>query len=56
MLQQFVNAQISVTTVSIWPHGGNTGNEVTLMTNIAKMTGGRHYLPQDPNQLPAIFI
>jgi uncharacterized membrane protein len=56
LLQSYIDNKISISTVSVFPHGGTTGNEVQLMTNIAKMTGGRHYLPQNPNQLPSIFI
>ena len=56
LLQSFVNAKISITTVSVFPHGGRNGPETQLMANIAKLTGGRHHVPQNPNQLPAIFI
>lgn len=53
LLQSFVDNQISVTTVSIFPHGGV---EVQTMRLIAEATGGRYYNPSDANQLPSIFI
>ena len=53
LLQDFKDAKISVTTVSIFPHGGQ---EVAVMRTIAGVTGGRYYYPSDPNQLPQIFI
>ncbi|MEX2213158.1 MAG: glutamine amidotransferase [Phycisphaeraceae bacterium] len=56
LLQSFVDNKISITTVSVFPHGGTNGPETQLMSNIAKLTGGRHHVPQNPNQLPAIFI
>lgn len=56
MLQQFINANISVSTVAVFPHQGTGGPEVQLLSSIAKQTGGRFYFPQNPNQLPSIFI
>ena len=53
VLDQFVTEKISVSTVSIFPHGNV---EVSIMQAIAAATGGRYYFPQDPNQLPSIFI
>ncbi|MEO6785834.1 MAG: glutamine amidotransferase, partial [Chthoniobacteraceae bacterium] len=53
LLDQFLAEKITVSTVAINPHGGQT---VDLMEGIAKKTGGRFYYPQDPSQLPSIFI
>jgi uncharacterized membrane protein/Mg-chelatase subunit ChlD len=49
----FVAAKISVSMVAINPHGGM---DVSIMQSIAQTTGGRYYFPQDPSQLPSIFI
>ncbi len=53
LLAKFAQAQISVSTVAINPHGGQ---EQSIMGAIASATGGRYYFPQDPKQLPSIFI
>jgi uncharacterized membrane protein len=53
LIQDFIDSKVSVSTVAIFPHGGN---EIGLMRNVSSMTGGRYYYPSDPNQLPAIFI
>ncbi len=53
LLDQFIAEKITVSTVAINPHGGQT---VDLMKGIAQKTGGRFYYPQDPSQLPSIFI
>jgi Ca-activated chloride channel homolog len=53
LLAQFKAEKISVSTVAINPHGGQT---VDLMEAIALQTDGRFYYPQDPEQLPGIFI
>ena len=53
LLDQFIAEKITVSTVAINPHGGQT---VDLMEGIAKKCGGRFYYPQDPSQLPSIFI
>lgn len=52
LLQQFVAAGISITTVAVFPHG----TQVTAMRMIAQTTGGRFYFPNDPALLPKIFI
>ncbi len=52
LLQAYVDAKISVSTVAVFPHG----NSVTVLQAIANATGGRFYFPQDPNTLPSIFI
>jgi uncharacterized membrane protein len=53
VLQGFVQGMISISTVAIFPHGGQ---EIGLLRTIANATGGRYYFPADPNELPSIFI
>ncbi|MGD1000617.1 MAG: glutamine amidotransferase [Candidatus Brocadiia bacterium] len=53
LMKEFVANKVSVSTVAIFPHGGE---EVSVMKTIAGVTGGRYYYPQDPNLLPSIFI
>ena len=53
LLNKLVADKVTVSTVAINPHGGQT---VATMEGIASATGGRFYYPQDPNELPAIFI
>ncbi len=52
LLQKFVDSQISVSTVAVFPHNGDT----QLMADIASVTKGRLYVPSDPAQLPSIFV
>ncbi len=53
ILNDFIKNKISVSTVAIFPHGGN---EIGLLRTMANITGGRYYFPADPNELPSIFI
>ena len=53
LVQSFVDAKITVSMVAINPHGGT---DISVMQTVAAATGGRYYFPQDPNQLPSIFI
>ena len=53
LVKEFVDNQISVSMVAIFPHGGLN---ISKMQGVAEVTGGRYYFPEDPNQLPAIFI
>ena len=53
LIKDFIDAQVSVSMVAIFPHGGL---EISKMQSVAEVTGGRYYFPDDPNQLPAIFI
>lgn len=54
LLQQFIDNQISVSTVAVFPHGGMEQQSLQL---IANTTGGRYYFVNDnPDVLPAIFI
>ncbi len=52
LLKKFIDNQVSVSTVAIFPHDGNT----RTLESIAAVTQGRFYFPADPNQLPSIFI
>jgi len=53
LIKDFIAAQISVSMVAISPHGNQ---EISNMREIASVTGGRYYFPDDPSKLPAIFI
>jgi len=53
LVDQFLAEKISVSTVVINPHGGE---DISGMQVLASVTGGRHYLVMDPNELPSIFI
>jgi Ca-activated chloride channel homolog len=53
LVNEFMAAKISVSTVVINPHGGA---DIPVMQTLASVTGGRHYLVMDPNELPSIFI
>lgn len=52
-LQQFVDADITVSTVAVFPHGPQG---TTFLQGISSVTGGRFYFPSDPRMLPSIFI
>ncbi len=52
LLQQFIDNQISVSTVAVFPHNG----DASTLQDIAGATGGRFYFPSDPNELPSIFV
>jgi uncharacterized membrane protein len=53
LVQQFIAEKISVSTVVINPHGGM---DISGMQALASVTGGRHYLVDNPARLPSIFI
>jgi len=53
LIQKFVDAKISISMVAVFPHGGA---DISIMQSISSATGGRYYFPQDPQQLPGIFI
>jgi uncharacterized membrane protein len=53
LIKDFIDSQVSVSMVAIFPHGGL---DISKMQSVADVTGGRYYFPEDPNQLPAIFI
>ena len=49
LLKDFNTSGVSISTVTVFPHGNQpTG----VMPSIANVTGGRHYYPRDPEQLP----
>lgn len=52
-LQSMAASGITVSTVAIQPHGGQS---VGSMRNIATICNGRFYYPRSPAQLPQIFI
>lgn len=53
LVQQFIDAKVSISMVAIFPHGGN---DISIMKSVASMTNGRYYKPEDPNELPSIFM
>jgi uncharacterized membrane protein len=53
LISKFINNQVSVSMVAIFPHGGQ---DISKMRSICGVTGGRYYFPSDPNELPSIFI
>jgi uncharacterized membrane protein len=53
LVKEFKDLQITCSMVAIFPHGGQ---EISTMRAIAQATGGRYYFPDDPSQLPRIFI
>jgi uncharacterized membrane protein len=53
LLQDCKAKEITISTVSIYPHGGI---EVGTLQAMANLTGGRYYTTNDPEQLPSIFI
>jgi uncharacterized membrane protein len=58
LVQQYIKAQVSVSTVSVYPHDRSDQGLPPTMQMIAKTLKGRAYGPIDtnPNQLPQIFI
>ncbi len=53
LLKKYVKAMVTVSTVAIFPH---SPEQVTSLRDIAAATGGKYYNPDDPNELPSIFI
>jgi Ca-activated chloride channel homolog len=53
ILQDFREAQVSISTVCVFPHDPRDAN---VLNAISSQTGGRFYFPADPAQLPSIFI
>ena len=52
-LQEFIDNEITVSTVAVFPHGPQG---TRFMQAIAAQTRGRFYYPSNPQQLPSIFI
>ena len=50
LVQEYIDNKISVSTVAIYPHGGN---EIGLMRNVSTATGGRYcfYIRRQPAPL-----
>ena len=53
LLQEFAAAKISISTVAI---GTEAPMFAKVLQAIPSVTGGRFYDPQDPNELPRIFV
>ncbi len=60
LLQQYMDAGITISTVAVFPHGGNMNSpDMRKMRAIAQQTGGQFYavpFQYSVNQLPQIFI
>ncbi|MBL8815054.1 MAG: VWA domain-containing protein [Planctomyces sp.] len=52
LIKEFIDNQVSVSTVAVFPHDGDT----RTLEMISGVTGGRFYFPDNPNELPSIFI
>ncbi len=52
LIEQYAAERISISTVTVFPHGGLDQN---TMRNIARATGGRYYQPSSASALPRIF-
>ena len=55
LVKAFADEKIAISTVAVFPHQGDRAS-LNTMRGIAAGTGGRFYLPDDPNQLPGIFV
>ena len=57
LIQQYQAAKVSISTVTVYPHGGG-GQLPPVMDSLPKDTGGHSYGPinEKPSQLPQIFI
>ena len=53
LISKMRKAKITCTTVSVFPHGGQT---LKRFHAISRVTGGRKYDVTNPNQLPQIFV
>ena len=53
LVQAYVDKKITMSIVIINPHGGV---DISSMRQVAELTGGRYYFPDDPAKLPSIFI
>ena len=53
LVQAYVDGKISVSTIGINPH---RPSDTAILESISEETGGRYYEPNDPEQLPSIFI
>ena len=53
LLQDFKDNKVTVSTVAVFPHDPR---DAKVLNAISSATGGKFYFPQNPNQLPSIFI
>jgi uncharacterized membrane protein len=53
LLEKFLQEKIAVSTVTVSPHGES---DRTSMKRIADATGGTAYTPDNPAELPSIFV
>lgn len=53
LIKKFRDAEATISTVAIFPHDLRDSQ---VLNAISSQTGGRHYFPPDPSQLPSIFI
>ena len=56
LLQKYIDAKISISTVGVWPH---SGSDTSKMSEISRRTGGKHYHIDTQAALatlPQIFI
>src|SRR5688572_30078093 len=53
LVEAYRFAKVTISMIAINPHGGQ---DVSVMQSIAEATNGRYYFPNDPSQLPSIFI
>jgi uncharacterized membrane protein len=60
LVQRFINAKVSISTVMVFPHMGTAGSpDYDMMRDLARSTGGNFYFINDPAKketLPEIFI
>jgi len=54
LIEELRRLRISISTVTVFPHSMEMG--VATMVRMAERTGGRHYLVQAPEEIPAIFL
>lgn len=52
LINDFIDAQIPISTVCIAPH---SGNDQSRLQHIAEKTGGQYYFVSNPRNLPQIF-
>ncbi len=60
VVQRFINAKVSISTVMVFPHMGTEGSpDYDMMRDLSKSTGGNFYFINDParkERLPEIFM
>ncbi|MEC9373063.1 MAG: glutamine amidotransferase, partial [Planctomycetota bacterium] len=59
LLQGFIDAKITISTVAVFPHGGPGSMDLVRMREIARITGGNYYQVTSQAQLaslPQIFV